>query len=170
MGFFAKVARALTHGVAIMLLGACAARPAATPEPRAYHDAQRDPGRTLRVLDAWSRPTPGADEHSGHSETGAIYLTIVSSGTQDRLTGVSGPDAATYELHESREINGMMRMDPLPGGVPIPAGAAVALSPGAKHIMMTGLKRTFKEGDVFVVTLTFESGRVITPEVRVRGP
>jgi copper(I)-binding protein len=166
--------RAMTHAVIVVLLAACAAQPAATAEPRVFYDAQRDPGQTLRVVDAWSRPTLAAGEHTGHGETsgagsGTVYLTIVNTGAPDTLTSVSGADAGAYELHESRDVNGLMRMDALPDGVPIPAGATVTLSPGGKHIMLRDLTRRFREGDAFVITLTFKSGRIITPEVRVRG-
>jgi copper(I)-binding protein len=41
-------------------------------------------------------------------------------------------------------------------GIEVPAGGSVTLAPNGLHIMFTGLKGPFKEGDELPVTLTFE--------------
>lgn len=112
----------------------------------------------LQLTDVWARATPGK------AETGAAYLTIVSS-VPDRLTAVATPEAKTAELHNMTMEGGIMKMRPLPNGVELPAGQAVMLKPGATHIMLMGLKQPLKKGDTFPLTLSFEKAG--TKEVAV---
>ena len=41
-------------------------------------------------------------------------------------------------------------------GLVLPAGKAVALTPGGQHLMLQGLKQPLKAGDIVTVTLVFE--------------
>ncbi len=113
----------------------------------------------VRVLQSWTRATPGA------GRTAAIYLTLEAEGAADRLTGASSPDAAMAMLHESYTENGVARMRML-DGVDLPAGSKVVLKPGGMHIMLTGLRRTLRRGDKVEVTLTFASA----PPIKVKVP
>ncbi len=104
----------------------------------------------IAIADAWARATPGK------APTGAAYLTLTNSGTAaDRLVGASSPVAATTELHEDKEENGIMKMRPVPV-LPIAPGQSITLKPGGYHLMLTGLKAPLKQGDSFPLTLTFE--------------
>jgi copper(I)-binding protein len=54
-----------------------------------------------------------------------------------------------------------MKMNELPDGIPVPAGATVTLSPGGLHLMMMGLKAPLVEGETVPVTLTFATAGTV---------
>ena len=58
-------------------------------------------------------------------------------------------------------------MIPLPDGYTVPAGEALVLKPGGKHIMLIDLTRPLVTGDVFSLTLNFEDGSGLTIHVPV---
>jgi copper(I)-binding protein len=117
----------------------------------------------IEIKDAWARATPG------RAENGAAYLTIVSP-VPDRLTGASSPVAKKVELHTMSMEGGVMRMRPL-GGIDIPPGQAVTLSPGGTHIMLQGLTQPLREKQSFALTLSFEhaGSREVTVSVEKAG-
>lgn len=97
------------------------------------------------------------------SKSGAAFLEIRNTAaTPDRLIGAQTDAAAMAELHTHVEgENGVMRMVPVRGGIPIPAHGKTLLARGGDHIMLMGLKRPLKQGDVIHLTLDFEkAGRV----------
>jgi hypothetical protein len=84
------------------------------------------------VEQAWARVTPGG------SRTGAIYLTIHNkAATDDLLLAVDSSAARTTAIHESRIVDGVATMVPLPVGLPMPSHGEVVMRPGAIHIMLT---------------------------------
>ena len=105
----------------------------------------------LVISDAWIRPSlPGAPN-------GAGYLTIRNTGAvTDRLLGGSTPVSATFEVHEMSMTGGVMRMRPLPQGLPIPPRGEVRLEPGGFHLMLIGLRRPLNVGDRIPIRLRFE--------------
>jgi periplasmic copper chaperone A len=115
----------------------------------------------ITIADAWARATPGK------APNGAAYLTVINSGTvADRLVGASSPVAATTDLHEDKEENGIMKMRPVPA-LAIAPGQSITLKPGAYHLMLTGLKAPLKQGDSFPLTLTFEKAGAKEVEVAI---
>ena len=116
----------------------------------------------LRIEQAWARTTPPG------ATTGAGYLTIVNEAAADRLVSASSPVADKVELHESAMDGMVMTMRPL-GPVAIKAGETLALAPGGKHLMFTGLKAPFLAGEKVPLTLTFEIAGVKTVELEVRN-
>ena len=115
----------------------------------------------IQVADAWSRPTPpGVD-------VGVAYFVIRNAGKSDRLLRVSSPVAKRAELHVSAVKDGIMKMEGL-DSVDI-GGTPVAFEPSGRHVMLVGLKRPLKEGDVFPLTLTFANAGQVKTSVRVRG-
>lgn len=118
--------------------------------------------QSIQVVEAWSRPTPpGID-------VGVAYFTIRNGGKSDRLLRVSSPVAKRAELHISAMKDGVMKMEGL-SSVDVGSGAPVAFEPSGKHVMLMGLKRPLKEGDVFPLTLTFANAGSVQTSVRVRG-
>jgi copper(I)-binding protein len=116
----------------------------------------------IQIADAWSRPTPpGID-------VGVAYFTIRNAGKADRLLRVSSPVARRAELHVSAMKDGVMKMEGL-SSVDVGGGAPVAFEPSGRHVMLMGLKRPLKEGDVFPLTLTFANAGPVRTSVRVRG-
>jgi periplasmic copper chaperone A len=111
---------------------------------------------------AWARASAGA------ATTGAAYVTLRGGTQADSLVAVSTPIAATAEVHETTDDNGVMKMRPV-SALPIPAGQLLTLAPGGFHIMMTGLKQPLTAGQSFPLTLTFAHTAPITLDVKVRG-
>lgn len=111
---------------------------------------------------AWARPTAGA------ATTGAAYFTVTDKGSADHLVGVSTPIAATAELHETINDNGMMKMRSVPS-IALESGKPVTFKPGGYHVMLMGLKSPLKVGDSFPLTLTFEHAQPITVAAKVEA-
>jgi periplasmic copper chaperone A len=116
----------------------------------------------LEVSNAWARATPG------RSQTGAIYLTVVSP-TADKLVSASTPAAKKAELHTTTMTGMVMKMRPL-SDLDIPAGQSVTLKPGGMHIMLTGLEKPLRAGQTFPLTLTFDKAGTRTVDVAVEKP
>jgi copper(I)-binding protein len=108
----------------------------------------------------WARASPG------NSTTAAAYLTVTNGGQPDHLVSVSTPVAATAELHETINDNGIMKMRPV-APIALDPGKPVSFQPGGYHVMLMGLKNPLKAGDSFPLTLTFEHAKPLTVTVHV---
>ena len=140
--------------LAVSLAAALAAAPAsAAPDP-------------LRLTDALVLPTPaGAPAASAH-------LTVRNVGrTDDQLISVSSPDAARVEIHRMDMAGGVMRMRPVLGGLAVPAGGVLELSPRAGlHLMLIAPKRRLSLGERTTLALVFaHAGRRVV-EAPVGAP
>lgn len=125
----------------------------ALPEP--------EPGK-LTIVDVRARPAPLA------GGTGAVYFTVLNGLDQNvRLVSASTSVASVVETHETVSENGVMKMIPLPDGYEIPAGEALVLKPGGKHIMLIGLTSPLQPGDEFNLTVNFDNGESIDLTVPV---
>jgi len=116
----------------------------------------------ITVSDAWARTSPMMER------AGAAYMVLQNGGAvEDKLLSVESDVAQTIELHETKEMNGMMQMSPVPN-IPVPAGGKAELKPGGLHVMLIGLTRELKAGDKVQLTLNFEkAGKVpVTVEVK----
>ena len=99
---------------------------------------------------------------------GAAYLTILNGLDQDvRLASAASPNAKVVEIHETIAENGVMRMVPQPDGFVIPAGTALELMPGGKHIMLFDLTAPLIPGDTLELTLNFDTSTSMTLTVPV---
>lgn len=136
--FMSFLARSAIAGVGVALL----VTPAAARDTRAG---------ALRLSGAWSRPTPPG------APAGAGYLTIANTGSRpDRLLSGSSSAVERVEVHEMKLTDGIMRMRPVAGGIPLPPGQLVALAPGGYHLMLIGPRKSFVAGGIVPVTLRFE--------------
>jgi copper(I)-binding protein len=116
----------------------------------------------ITVSDAWARTSPMMER------AGAAYMVLQNNGaTEDKLLSVESDVAKAIELHETKEMNGMMSMSPVPN-IPVPAGGKAELKPGGLHVMLIDLTRELKAGDKVQLTLNFEkAGKVpVTVEVK----
>ncbi len=118
---------------------------------------------TVEVAGAVCRPTPVGRQMTG------CYLTLTTT-TADRLVSVTSPAANLVQIHESRIESGMMMMNELKEGLPLPAGEAVALAPGGNHLMLLGVKAPLVAGDTVALTLTFESSPPVEVTATVGQP
>lgn len=91
------------------------------------------------------------------------YVTLVNhTNAPIVLTQASSPVAGAIEFHESREVDGLMRMRRLTD-LPIPAGESVQLQPGGKHLMLFRLA-PLQVGQTAQVTFTDAADQVYTHE------
>lgn len=111
-----------------------------------------EPGK-LTIVDVRARPAPLA------GGTGAVYFTVLNGLDSDvQLVSASSPAAHVVETHETVAENGVMKMIPLPEGYTVPAGEALALKPGGKHIMLIDLVEPLAPGDTVNLTVNFDNG------------
>lgn len=119
---------------------------------------------SLSIAHPWSRQTaPG-------QSVGGAFMTIANAGAQpDQLLGGSTPAAERIEIHSMSMDGGVMRMRPLPDGLPVPAHGALTLQPGGFHIMLIGLKQPLALGTRIPVTLRFRRAGAVTVELAVES-
>jgi periplasmic copper chaperone A len=132
------------------------------PVPTAHaHDIAAG---SLVIQHPWTRATPPT------VTAAAGYLKVRNSGGADRLLGASLEGAVRGELHESTVGNdGVMRMRPLPEGVPVPAGGELSLAPDGIHLMFVQLKEPLVEDRTVPGTLTFEHAGTVAVEFVVEA-
>ena len=108
----------------------------------------------IDVADARVRAMlPGMDKTAG-------YMRIANRTDQVKvLVAVSMPGIRAIEIHETTEVDGMMRMRPLTE-LSLPAGATVTLSPGGRHLMLIGVISLVD--DAYPVTFELDDGREVT--------
>ena len=67
----------------------------------------------------------------------------------------------------SQNADGVMTMPAVPEGFPITAGGELVLERGGDHVMLMGLTRALKDGDMINLTLTFEHAGDVVVDVPV---
>lgn len=143
--------------LSLVLLGACSLLPSSS----------------IRVEGAWARPGGSGQGTMGAAAsamaTSAVYFTVLGSGTPDAIVGsrVDPSIAVAAEVHETKIVNGVAQMAPVPR-VAVPAGGRVDFAPGGYHLMLVGLKRELKVGDRVTVTLDFEKAGSVPFDAAVR--
>lgn len=114
------------------------------------------------VEQAWARLAPGG------SRTGAVYLTIHNkSSSDDLLLAVDSSVAQTTAVHESKIVDGVATMEPLPLGVQMQSHNEVVMRPGGLHIMLTGLSADLKPGLSLPVRMVFQEAGSLDLEVPI---
>jgi copper(I)-binding protein len=97
-----------------------------------------------------------------------VYLVIENGTARDDMLLSAGADVATaVELHLSKMDGDHMSMHQQEQVV-LPAGEAVAFSPGGLHIMLVGLTRDLSNGETFEIRLEFERAGEQTVTVTVK--
>lgn len=116
------------------------------------------PAVAVRPLDAhgaWARPADSG-------LVSAAYLVIVNRDTAPvTFIGATSPVAESVSLHETMEMAGMVHMMPLDSAQVIAANDSLVLAEGAKHLMVTGLRRKLAPGDSLPLTLSFAGNKTI---------
>jgi periplasmic copper chaperone A len=109
-----------------------------------------EPGK-IAVSEGWARPT------IGEGRATAAYFSVTNTGEMDdTLVAARTANAKSVELHQTvMTSDGVMQMRPVKGGLPIPVGATLKLSPGGAHVMIMGLDQALAAGDELAMTLEF---------------
>ena len=119
--------------------------------------------RSLTVENAWIRLSPNPANPS------AAYFTIHGGAAEEQLTGVTSPQAAHAEMHETMSgDHGMATMAPL-SQVAVPAGGTLVFAPAGRHVMLFGLDPAATAGREVRLDFAFASGRGLAAKARVRA-
>ncbi len=130
--------------------------------PAMHHATDHTRAGPITVEKPWARAT------APRAHAGAAFMTLTNAGPEaDRLVAADAPVAEITELHTHIMDGGIARMRPVEA-IEVPAGGSASLQPGGLHVMMIGLTQQLREGDVFPLTLTFESAGEITVDVTVQ--
>lgn len=121
------------------------------------------PAPKVAATEAWCRPTVAGALAAG------CYVTLTAK-ADDRLVAIETTAADHGEIHTMSMDGGVMRMRKLTEGLALPAGKAVALKPGADHIMLIAPKAALKEGAKVPLTLKFKTAAPVTVEAVVKAP
>lgn len=129
---------------------------------------------TLIALPAFAQTgveiaNPYARTMGGMGASGAVFFEITNHADVDeRLLDAKSDVAEKVELHTHKDDgNGVMQMIHVPEGFAIPAQGAHALQRGGDHVMLMGLTRELKDGDMVSVTLVFEQAGEVVIEAPV---
>ncbi len=119
---------------------------------------------SLEVRGAWAR---AADS----GMVTAVYLAIINrEAASVSFSGATSPAAESVSLHETMAMNGMVHMMPLDTAQVIAANDSLVMAEGAKHLMVSGLRRKLSAGDSLPLTLSFADGRTLDVKAAVRSP
>ena len=102
----------------------------------------------VSVTAPWIRATVPQQESTG------VFMHLQSE-SDARLVGVSTPAATRSEFHQMDMRGHMMKMEQV-DSIELPAGKGVNLASGGYHIMLIGLKRQLKAGEVVPLTIILE--------------
>ncbi|MEW6018767.1 MAG: copper chaperone PCu(A)C [Pseudomonadota bacterium] len=147
----------------ILALSAIALAIAACSQPTAEPEAvpETTPAQ-VSATDTWCRPTAQGAGAAG------CYV-ILTATADDRLTGAASPAGERVEIHTMSMDGGVMRMRELPDGLALPAGQAVALKPGAEHLMLMAPIAALNEGETVEITLSFQSAPAQTVTAQIKS-
>ncbi len=114
------------------------------------------------VENAWARP-------GSQGDNSAVYFDITAP-QGDRIVSVSSEVAEAVELHLSKMVDGVMKMEHQTEGIALPPGEVVNFMPGGYHVMLIGLVKDLSPDETFELSLAFENSPEISLEVPVKQP
>jgi len=113
---------------------------------------------------AWVRALPPTQANT------AAYVTVRNPGSEPlTVTGGSAALAGRVELHDTVEVDGMLRMRQQES-VTVPAGGSVAFAPGGLHLMLLELERMPAVGEVLELCLEIDGEALCTDAETRRAP
>ena len=119
--------------------------------------------QTVEVSGAWARATVQGQKASG----AFMQLTAKDSG---RLVAVFSPVAGVAEVHEMKMDGDVMKMRAVQGGLELPAGKPVVLSPGGYHVMLMDLKLPLQKDTTIPLTLVFKDAKGVETRKELKVP
>jgi copper(I)-binding protein len=169
-----RLSKIIALGLVCMILSACASSGLAGPSSAIQIGDPWVKAFGGMVMSGAGMPTPKPTKPSDMAHMApldtALYMTIRNTGEQsDRLLQVKSDVATRIELHTVEKRGNDMVMHQVPG-IEVPAGGEVQLMPGSFHVMLFGLTRDLKTGDVIDFTLQFEKAGSVSIKAQVRQP
>ncbi len=125
------------------------------------------PTPAITAADLWVK----SSEMSTQGGMTAVYGTLTNNSSQDIvLVGGATEIAGVVEVHEMAMVDGDMVMQPIEGGLVIPAGQSVVLEPGGNHLMLMMLTGDLVAGQEISVTFDFDGADDLTVDGIVAKP
>lgn len=182
------VSRTLSAASAVAMLGALAAcgggstpadtATATTTVASSPADASPAAEGAVTLDDGWVRskeqmnPTMAATATvmaSDMTMTG-VFGTLKNNTDQEiTITGGTSPAAGIVEVHETVNVDGVMKMQAKEGGFVLPAKGTLKLEPGSNHIMLMEMAAMPKMGTTVDLTLATSQGDVKLAPIPVRN-
>lgn len=123
--------------------------------------AAEEPAK-LQIVDPWVRALPPTQTNT------AAYMTLVNhSEATITIASANADIAQKVEIHTTREIDGYMRMEQLPG-LSIGPGETLQLAPGGTHLMLLQLSHMPMPGETPRLCVAFASGGEVCADAQVR--
>lgn len=117
---------------------------------------------SVSIENAWVRALPPVQQ------TTAAYLTLNNSGaTPLRVVGATVAGAGKVEIHISREVDGLVRMEQLTT-LEVAPQATYALAPGGTHLMLFELEAMPQPGESRTLCIEFAEAAAVCTEAEVR--
>ncbi|MBE0491028.1 MAG: copper chaperone PCu(A)C [Sulfurospirillum sp.] len=111
---------------------------------------------SIEIKDSYVRAVPPSLPNS------ASFMRILNNSDNTVQLVAANSDAALHvELHEHIMENGMMKMQQI-SHIAIAPHSETILQPGGLHVMLLGLKKPLKAGDMVTIELIFSNNETIT--------
>lgn len=124
--------------------------------------AVAEPDEALELKSAWVRALPPFQPNT------SAYLTLVNVGeVAIAVVGASSDIAQKVEIHRTREVDGLMRMEQLEG-LALAPGDQLELAPGGTHLMLLDLAYMPAPGDEVRLCVQLASGGEVCTVADVR--
>lgn len=122
-----------------------------------------------QVIDGWVRMPPGGMAKKSPPMMAGFGRIVNRCATPATIVSARSPSFGGVELHETRLVDGISRMRPVPQLRLAPDGAVV-LKPGGMHLMLMRPGATLKPGSKIVVEFALAGGGTLLGEFEVRKP
>jgi len=100
-------------------------------------------------------------------ENSAVYLTILNNSEKNfKIKSIKTKIAKKAEVHDVRIKNDIVEMFMIKN-FDIKKKSEIYFQPGAKHIMLFGLKKKLTDGDSFKIIFYFQNNQSVETEVLV---
>lgn len=125
-------------------------------------EGQAEAMQDVSIENAWVRAMPPSQPNT------AAYMTLRNDSDRTlKIIGARSEPIARVEIHTSREVDGMVRMEQLEQ-VTVAPGQLIVFAPGGMHLMMLGLKKMPAAGEQVKLCLEFKSGASVCAGAEVR--
>ncbi len=122
-----------------------------------------------QVIEGWVRMPPGGMAKKVPPMMAGFGRIVNRCATPATIVSAGSPSFGSVELHETRIVDGISRMRPVPRLRLAPDGAAV-LKPGGMHLMLMRPGATLKPGSRIVVEFVLAGGGTLLGEFELRRP
>jgi len=116
----------------------------------------------VSIEDAWVRAMPPSQRNT------AAYMNVINRSETDLyILGASSTTGATVEIHTTREVDGMVRMERVERTLVAP-GQTIQFAPGGMHLMILGLEKMPAPGEHLSLCLEIASREAACTVAEVR--